>query len=231
MNTPAASFQASPGAMPPRRGTVYGVALNDPADIAALGEAVHQAPYKAAPRAPVLYIKPRNTWARSGDAITVPAGIEALRMGAALGVVIGRIACHVDVANALDHVAGYCVVNEVAVPHASWYRPSVPCLARDGFCVIGDDLIPASAVSDQDEASFRVDIDRELVQQSSTSGRIRGVAQLIAELSEFMTLLPGDIVLTGLTHQPPLARIGQTVSITFDGIGRIENTLVVEEVA
>ena len=51
------------------RGTVYGVALNDPADIAALGEAVHQPPYKTPPQAPVLYLKPRNTWAASGDVV------------------------------------------------------------------------------------------------------------------------------------------------------------------
>jgi 5-oxopent-3-ene-1,2,5-tricarboxylate decarboxylase/2-hydroxyhepta-2,4-diene-1,7-dioate isomerase len=212
------------------RGTVYGVALNDPADLTALGDAVPQAPYKAAPKAPVLYIKPRNTWSKSGEVIVVPAGVEALRMGAALGVVIARPACRLSEAEALAHVAGWCVINDVAVPHASWYRPSVPCLARDGFCVVGE-MVPTASIADPDALPFCVEIDGKRVQQTSTAGRVRGVAQLIADLSEFMTLHPGDIVMTGLTHQPPQARAGQRVVIRFDGLPMIENTLVAEVTA
>jgi 5-oxopent-3-ene-1,2,5-tricarboxylate decarboxylase/2-hydroxyhepta-2,4-diene-1,7-dioate isomerase len=206
------------------------VALNDPADLAALGDALTQAPYKAAPRAPVLYIKPRNTWAASGAAIVVPAGSAALRMGAALGVVIARTACRVSEAEALAHVAGYRALNDVAVPHASWYRPSVPCLARDGFCVLGG-MVAADAVADPDALPFTVTLDGEVVQQSTTAGRVRGVARLIADLSEFMTLHPGDIVMTGLAHNPPQARAGQRVAIHFDGLPPIENTLVAEVAA
>jgi 5-oxopent-3-ene-1,2,5-tricarboxylate decarboxylase / 2-hydroxyhepta-2,4-diene-1,7-dioate isomerase len=215
---------------PPPRGTVYGVALNDPADLAALGDAMLQAPYKAAPKAPVLYIKPHNTWAMSGAAIVVPASVAALRMGAALGVVIGRTACRVSEANALAHVAGWCAINDVAVPHASWYRPSVPCLARDGYCVVSE-MVPAASIADPDALPFCVEIDGQRVQQTSTTGRVRGVARLIADLSDFMTLHPGDIVMTGLTHKPPLARAGQRVVIRLDGIPMIENILMAEVAA
>jgi 5-oxopent-3-ene-1,2,5-tricarboxylate decarboxylase/2-hydroxyhepta-2,4-diene-1,7-dioate isomerase len=212
------------------RGTVYGVALNDPADLAALGDAVQPPPYKAAPKAPVLYIKPHNTWSASGAAIVVPVGTAALRMGAALGVVIARTGCRVNEADALAHVAGYRAVNDVAVPHPSWYRPSVPCLARDGFCVLGE-MVKADAIVDPDALPFTVTLDGEVVQQASTAGRMRGVARLIADLSEFMTLHPGDIVMTGLTHNPPQARAGQRVGIRFDGMPLIENTLVAEVAA
>ena len=83
------------------------------------------APYKAPPKAPILYIKPRNTWAKSGDSVVVPSDVPELEMGATLGLVIGRTASKVSVADAMDHVAGYVVVNDISVPHDSFYRPSM----------------------------------------------------------------------------------------------------------
>ena len=82
-----------PSAEAPARGTVYGTLLNQRSALAALADAVNQAPYKAPPRAPVLYIKPRNTWVGEGEAVVVPAGVPALEIGATLGLVIGQAAC------------------------------------------------------------------------------------------------------------------------------------------
>ena len=96
---------------PLRRGTVYGTLLNHADALAALGAAVHAPPYKAPPQAPVLYIKPRNTWVGEGDAIVVPAGVEALEIGATLGLVIGRAASRVGEGEALQFVAGAVIVN------------------------------------------------------------------------------------------------------------------------
>src|SRR3982751_6217591 len=84
-------------------GTVYGVLLNHASALAALGAAASAAPYKAPPKAPVLYLKPRNTLAGPGSACELPAGVDALEIGANLGLVIGRTACHVAESNALDH--------------------------------------------------------------------------------------------------------------------------------
>lgn len=100
---------------PSRRGTVYGTLLNHHDALAALGDAVNAPPYKAAPKAPILYIKPRNTWLDAGDAIVVPAGVPELEIGATLGLVIGRPACRVTEADALSYVAGYVIVNDVSV--------------------------------------------------------------------------------------------------------------------
>ena len=83
---------------PPYRlsGVVYGCLLNHRPALAALGEAVNAAPYKAAPKAPVLYVKPRNTLAGDGATVCVPTDATELELGAALGLVIGRTACRVD---------------------------------------------------------------------------------------------------------------------------------------
>lgn len=224
--TPALPF-ALPSGLPATRGTVYGTLLNHRDTLAALGEQVHAAPYKAPPKAPVLYIKPRNTWAEPGAAVEVPADGPELEMGATLGLVIGRTACRVSEADALGFVAGYVVMNDISVPHAAVYRPSMRFKCRDGFCPIGP-VVPASASIDPDALTITVAIDGTVVQRSSTAGLIRPVARLLADVTEFMTLHPGDVLAVGVAAGSPRARAGQRVRITIEGVGELEHTLVAE---
>ena len=212
--------------MPPR-GTVYGSLLNFRDALDALGDAVHQPPYKAPPKAPILYIKPRNTIAVDGDAVVVPHGVDALEIGASLGLVIGCTACRVDEAQALAHVSGYVIVNDISVPHASYYRPAMRLKCRDGFCPIGTPVARA-AVSDPGALTLVVEIDGVPVQRASTAGLIRPAVRLLAEVSAFMTLHPGDVLMIGVPAGAPRARAGQRVSISVDGLGRLQNTLVAE---
>ena len=95
-------------ATPPYRlsGVVVGALLNDPAQLAALGDAAHQPPHKAPPRAPVLEVKPRHTLAGDGATVRLPAGETELEAGASLAIVIGRTACRVAAADAMGCVAG-----------------------------------------------------------------------------------------------------------------------------
>ena len=225
--TPALPF-ALPSGLPATRGTVYGTLLNHRDALAALGEQVHAAPYKAPPKAPVLYIKPRNTWAEPGAAVEVPADAPELEMGATLGLVIGRTACRVSEADALGHVAGYVVMNDISVPHAAVYRPSMRFKCRDGFCPIGP-VVPASASIDPDVLAITVAIDGTVVQRSSTAGLIRPVAKLLADVTEFMTLHPGDVLAVGVAAGSPRARAGQQVRITIEGVGELKHTLVAED--
>ena len=102
-------------------GAVYGVLLNHSTALHEIASKAALPPYNGLPRAPVLYIKPRNTLAVSGSAVQIPAGCEELETGACLGLVIGRPACNLSVRNALDHVAGYLIVNDVSIPHEVFY--------------------------------------------------------------------------------------------------------------
>lgn len=210
-------------------GAVYGALLNDPLELASLGETAYQPPYKAPPMAPVLCVKPRNTLAENGDALRIPADHDALAIGAALGMIIGRTACGVPVALARDYIAGYTIVNHVSVPHDSRYRPAIRFMARDGFCPVGPRVVPAAAIDDPDALAVRIHIDGILAQATTTSGRIRPVAELLAAVTDFMTLQPGDILALGASHGAPLARTGQRVAIEIEGIGRLENHLVAEQ--
>jgi 5-oxopent-3-ene-1,2,5-tricarboxylate decarboxylase / 2-hydroxyhepta-2,4-diene-1,7-dioate isomerase len=213
---------------PVTRGTVYGTALNFRGALAALGEAVHAAPYGAPPRAPVLYIKPRNTWIGDGAPIPMPTDHEALVVGPSLGVVIGRAARRIDPAMALEHVLGYTLVNDVALPHASYFRPALRQQCRDGFCVIGAEVVDRSRIEDPDALDIQVWIDGALRLSSTTAGMIRPIRQLIAAVSEFMTLQSGDLLLTGLPANLPLARAGERVALEIEGVGRLENPVIVE---
>jgi 5-oxopent-3-ene-1,2,5-tricarboxylate decarboxylase / 2-hydroxyhepta-2,4-diene-1,7-dioate isomerase len=205
-------------------GTVYGVLLNHAPALADLGDAVNAAPYKAPPKAPVLYVKPRNTLAPAGSACPLPAGVDALQIGANLGIVIGRTACRVAAHEAQAFVAGYVIVNDLSVPHASFYRPSVRFNAFDGSCVLGTPVVHA-AVGNPDALAVRVFVDGELVQRADTAQRVRPLARLLADITDFMTLSAGDVVLLGTSHGAPAARAGQRIAIEIDGLGRLEHTL------
>jgi len=205
-------------------GTVYGVLLNHAPALAALGAAVNAAPYKAPPKAPVLYVKPRNTLASPGSACRLPTGIDALQIGANLGIVIGRTACRVAAHEAEAFVAGYVIVNDLSVPHESFYRPSVRFKALDGSCVVGAPVVRA-AVGKPDVLAVRVFVDGEPVQLADTAQRVRPLARLLADITDFMTLAAGDIVLLGTSHGAPTARAGQRIAIEIDGLPRLEHTL------
>jgi 5-oxopent-3-ene-1,2,5-tricarboxylate decarboxylase/2-hydroxyhepta-2,4-diene-1,7-dioate isomerase len=208
-------------------GTVYGTLLNHRDALAALGDAVNAPPYKAPPKAPVLYIKPRNTWVADGAAVIVPAGAPELEIGATLGLVIGRAACRVGVAQALSFVSGYVIVNDVSIPHASFYRPSLRFKIRDTFCPLGR-LVSSDAIDSPDALQITVRVDGEVVHRASTAGLIRSAAQLLSDVSEFMTLVPGDVLSVGVAAGAPRARAGQTVRIDIEGLGHLENPFVAE---
>ena len=210
-------------------GRVYGTLLNHRTALEALGASVNEAPYKAPPKAPVLFIKPRNTLAGNGAIVTVPRDTEELEIGAALGVVIGRTACKVSEGSALDFVAGYLIVNDVSVPHASYYRPSVRHKARDGFCPLGPRVVPRDSVADPDALQVRVYVDNQLRQTTSTSELIRSVPRLLADVTDFMTLAPGDVLAVGTAAPAPRARAGQHVAIEIDQVGRLESSFVGEQ--
>ncbi|QYJ19507.1 fumarylacetoacetate hydrolase family protein [Achromobacter sp. ES-001] len=210
-------------AQPPR--TVVGVALNTRQSLDALGDAVNAPPYKAAPRAPVLYIKPANTYARDGDTITLPADVQEVQVGACLGVVFARRASRVSQADALDYVAGYRVVADLCVPHDSYFRPALKQQCRDGFCPIGDTLAPVSPAINPDALDIEVLVDGVVRQRASTADLFRPVARLIADVTEFMSFDAGDILLVGTPHDAPRVRARQRYDIRIAQVGTLGNTL------
>jgi len=207
-------------------GTVVAPLLNDPAELASLGDAVHQPPYRAAPRAPVLYIKPRNTFAPDGACTPVPQRAESLCVGASIGLVIGCATGRVPAAEALSFVAGYTLVVDLFAPHASLYRPAVRERAFDASCVVGPRVVAPDAL-DPDRARLRVRIGEPAEEHvTDTAGLIRPAAQLLADVSEFMTLQPGDVLLLGVRHRSPTIGRGQRWQVECDPIGSLHGEAI-----
>ena len=225
MAIPVISFDVAPWRL---SGVVYGTLMNDRAALAALGDAVDCPPYKAPPKAPVLYVKPRNTLSASGSSVMVPVDAGAFEIGATLGLVVGRTACRVSESQAISYLAGYTLVADLSVPHDSFYRPSIRFKARDGSCLIGPSVVACNEICEPDCLTLRVLIDGKLVNTASTSGMLRPVARLIAEVSDFMTLSPGDILLLGVAAGTPQARAGQHFAVEADCLGRLEGRLIAE---
>lgn len=212
----------------PVSGTVYGTLLNFQGAVRKLSAAMNEPPYKAPPQAPILYIKPQNTFSAAKAAIPLPANVPALEMGGALGVVIGRRATRVRVEDALEYVAGYTIVNDVSIPHDSFYRPAIAAKSRDGFCPIGPWIIERNAIANPNQLTQRIYINGALRQENTTANLVRSVERLLAEVTEFMTLDAGDVLLVGVPEHAPLAHAGDHVRIEIDGLGYLENTVVLE---
>lgn len=213
------------------KGTVCGALLNYAGDLETLAPRMRSAPYLAPPRAPVLYLKPRNTWIGPGDAVLLPSSAAGVCAGATLGVVIGQPCVRVPERDAAEFVAGLCVINDLTLPHAEVFRPAIKERCRDGFCPIG----PCVEVADRKGLGaahvMRTYIDGELRAEWSTRQCVRSIARLLADVTDFMTLHAGDILMIGTPRDMPLARAGERVAVEVDGIGRIENPIVAEEAA
>jgi 5-oxopent-3-ene-1,2,5-tricarboxylate decarboxylase/2-hydroxyhepta-2,4-diene-1,7-dioate isomerase len=207
---------------PASEGLVYGVALNGRADLEALGRALTQAPYANPPRAPVLYVKPWNTHSHHGAVIALPRDAQEVEVLAAVGVVIDRQATRVSEGSALEHVRGYTIAADLSLPQTSFYRPPIREKCFDASCPLGPWLVGREHVPDPAALELHVWFGTQCVQQRGLRDLVRPIPRLIADVTQFMTLYPGDILLAGIPHEGPHARPGQPVSVRVDGIGSLE---------
>ncbi len=213
----------------PVNGTIYGVLLNYKGALEKLGDRMYKPPHKQPPQAPILYIKPTNTINAPNHSVPMPNGETQLEVGAALGIIIGKTACKVNEADALDYVEGYTIANDISIPHESVYRPAVKYKARDGFCPIGPWIVEKEGIDDPDDLTLEVYVNGELCQENTTANLVRSISKLIADISEFMTLSEGDMLLTGVPENAPLVKTGDRVQVSIEGIGRLENRIEAEE--
>ncbi|MFD2215473.1 fumarylacetoacetate hydrolase family protein [Metabacillus endolithicus] len=209
----------------PINGTVYGTLLNYKGELEKLGSQLNEAPYKNPPVAPVLYIKPVNTLNRSNKPIPLPNDTRELQIGAALGIVFNKVTSMVSEQNALDYVLGYTIVNDVSIPHESYFRPAIKQKARDGFCPVAPWIVKKEEIANPDNLEIKVFINGELRQQNSTANLVRSVVKLISDVSQFMTFNEGDTLLVGVPENQPLVQNLDHIRIEIEGIGSLENTV------
>jgi 2-keto-4-pentenoate hydratase/2-oxohepta-3-ene-1,7-dioic acid hydratase in catechol pathway len=184
----------------------------------------------AIPAEPVLFIKARNCIVGPYDDIVIPKGSEKTDWEVELGVVIGARASYVSEKDALAHVAGYCVVNDVSERDYQKRRGGGQWTKGKGcptFGPIGPWLVTADEIPDPQKLSMWLDVNGERMQSGSTATMIFGVAKLVSDISQYMVLEPGDVVTTGTPpgvgdgQKPPrYLKAGDTVSLGVDGLGQ-----------
>ena len=181
------------------------------------------------PTEPVLFTKPVSCVVGAQDALVLPQGSRKTDWEVELGVVIGRTARYVDEADALAHVAGYCVVNDVSEREYQTERGGTWDKGKgcDTFGPVGPWLVTADEVPDPQALHLWLDLNGQRQQDGSTRTMVFGVAQLVSYISRFMTLYPGDLISTGtppgvgMGHRPaPLfLQPGDQLRLGIDGLG------------
>lgn len=209
--------------------TVYGTLLNFKGAYAELEPHMQDAPYESPPKAPILYIKPKNTFISNNQAIPLPEDIEVLEVGATLGIIIGKTATQINEDEALDYIAGYTVVNDVSIPHESVHRPAVKEKSRDGFCPVGPWIVNKKDVNNPNDLSITVFVNGEKQQENNTKNLIRPIEKLLADVTEFMTLYKGDVLLVGVPEEPPIVKADDLVKIEIEQVGVLENRVLLEK--
>ncbi len=180
------------------------------------------------PKEPIIFLKATTCIQGANDPVMLPKGSVKTDWEVELGVVIGRQARHVSQKEALDHVAGYCVVNDVSereyqIERGGTWDKGKGC---DTFGPIGPWLVTRDEVPNPQRLSLWLDVNGERMQTGSTRTMVFGVAKIISYVSQFMTLMPGDVIATGT---PPgvgmgmkpqrFLRAGDTMTLGIEGLG------------
>ena len=173
-----------------------------------------------------------NTWTSCivgpNDDVVIPDGASKTDWEVELGVVIGAPASGVSKADALKHVAGYCVVNDVSEREWQLERTATWDKGKgfDTFGPIGPWMVTADEISDPGNLAMWLEVDGKRYQNGSTATMVFGVAELVAYCSTFMTLLPGDVITTGtppgvgMGQKPPVfLRGGEVMRLGIEGLG------------
>ena len=160
-----------------------------------------------------------------------PRDVSFMHYECELAVVIGASARQVKAAHAMAHVAGYTVCNDYAFRDylENWYRPNLRVKNRDGATVLGPWFVDAADVPDPHDLMLRTLVNGQVTQQGHTSNMVNDIPALIEYLSSFMTLQPGDVILTGTPEGVVNVKVGDEVITEIDGIGRLVNTIVGDE--
>jgi 2-keto-4-pentenoate hydratase/2-oxohepta-3-ene-1,7-dioic acid hydratase in catechol pathway len=175
------------------------------------------------PGYPLIFMKPSTSVIGDGDSIVFPAQTQELHYEGELGIVIGKMARNVPVGKARDCIAGYTCANDVTARDlqrmdGQWTRAK----SFDTFCPLGPRI-----VGDIDPTSLEImtRVNGEVKQRSTTANMIFDVYDLVSFISGIMTLLPGDVIITGTPPGVGSLLPGDTVEVEIEGIGILTNTV------
>ena len=177
---------------------------------------------------PLVFLKGPNTLVGHRGATPRPADGNQMHPECEVVAIIGKPARRVSAETALSHVAGYTIACDYAIREylENYYRPNLRVKNRDATTPLGPFVVDAADIADPQNLQVVTRVNGAVVQQGSTADMVQGVAELIAYLSGFMTLMPGDMILTGTPQGVHFVAAGDRVECEIEGIGMLENHLV-----
>jgi 2-keto-4-pentenoate hydratase/2-oxohepta-3-ene-1,7-dioic acid hydratase in catechol pathway len=187
------------------------------------------------PTEPIFFMKATTSICGPNDDVIIPKGSQKTDYEVELGIVIGRTARYVDIKDVKNHIAGYCVVNDVSerefqIERGGQWTKGKSC---DTFCPLGPWVVTADEVADAGKLQVSTDVNGERRQNSNTADLIFGIEHIVSYVSQFMTLLPGDVIPTGtpsgvaMGFKPPrFLKPGDTMRVAVEGLGEQNSRLV-----
>ena len=210
-----------PPLAPEALGTIFALGLN-------YADHAKELAFNSAPAEPLVFLKGPNTLLGHRRETVRPADATFMHYECELAIVIGQTCKHVSRERAYEVVAGYTVANDYAIRDylENYYRPNLRVKNRDTCTPLGPWLVDAADVPDPMNLRLLTRVNGRLTQDGNTRNMINGVAALIAFLSSFLTLSPGDLILTGTPQGVVDCRVGDEVVTEIEGVGRLVNTIV-----
>ena len=202
------------------------VALNYAGHYNRLAAGFDQPPYKQAPRQPVFFIKPPNTLTGHLGEVLCPDTVDHIYTGAGLAFVVGLPASRVKREQGLDHVGGYTIFNDLSLAEDSYFRPPVTTKCLDGFGPAGPYIVDREEITDPHNLAIRTYLNGELKQTASTADLRLDIPAIIEALTEFMTLTPGTVVVSGFPDGRVAVKPGDEVKVEIEHIGFLINRIV-----
>lgn len=201
-------------------GTIFALGLN-------YADHAKELAFKA-PAEPLVFLKGPHSLCGHLGTTRRPRNVTYMHYECELAVVIGKTARRVSKANAYDYVAGYTVANDYAIRDylENYYRPNFRVKSRDFATPLGPWLVDSADVPDPMNLALRTLVNGKVTQEGNTRDMIFDIPALIAYLSEFMTLSPGDVILTGTPEGLADVRVGDEVVTEIEGIGSLKNTII-----
>lgn len=185
-----------------------------------------------APSAPLIFLKGVNTLVGHRAVTRRPAGVEFMHYECELAVVIGRTARHIARADAMSVIGGYTIANDYAIRDylENYYRPNLRVKSRDFSTPLGPWLVDAAEIPDPMELDLLTRVNGTITQSGNTRDMIFDIPFLIEYLSSFLTLAPGDLILTGTPSGLVDVRAGDEVVCEIEGLGSLSNRIVEDQV-
>ena len=189
----------------------------------------------AIPTEPIFFMKATSSICGPNDDVMIPKGSQKTDYEVELGIVIGTRASYVDIKDAKKHIAGYCVVNDVSEREYQMERGGQWTKGKscDTFCPIGPWLVTADEAGEAGKLQVSTEVNGERRQNSNTADLIFGIEHIVSYVSQFMTLMPGDVIPTGtpsgvaMGFKPPrFLKPGDRMRVAVEGLGE-QNSLLV----